>query len=520
MGSILFMKNKKTFIPIIFIICFSIVSALCLIMQGDDFVWYYVYETEELFSHRNPNGRYLTNEITYLMVRYPIIRYLVYASAESLLIILASRLMDFENKSDILKYALFFFLFVTLPKEIYSNVLNWTSSFTNYGISMIFTLSYILFSFRIMSEKDYYPKRLWLISAPLLGFIGAFCVEHMTLYNIFFGIASIVIIYKLRKRVFAVNILYFLSSVAGFFVMMSSSEYSGIVQENSDSTGLRTIDFSIDDIFMQIYLRIIPDYAKKFFIIHILIAICFLFLYYKADKSKWNCMVRRYTEICMIVILAYSCYSVFVNCCSDLTDFDWSMKVRALETAFAFVYFTALIYMSMILIKINSRIRFLIYLISTVVSVLPFLVVNPVSSRCFFADGIFWILALGELFFSCCEKSEFFRSEEIKKAFCIFSVLAGVFMCIINISNKYCNTLRMNYIKEQVDNKSNIVEILTLPYDNYIYDDLSSDNIFNNCIEDDFGYTDLLFLYYGIDIDKDNFDYIFIDIMDYNSNPD
>ncbi|MGN1036524.1 MAG: DUF6056 family protein [Ruminococcus sp.] len=516
MGNILFIKNKKTFIPIVLIVFFSIISALCLIMQGDDFIWYYVYEIEELFSHKNPNGRYLTNEITYLMVRYPIAKYLVYSISSSLIIILTSHLMDFENKSDNLKYALFFLLFLMLPAKIYNNVMNWISGFTNYGISMIFTLAYIFFAFKIMFNREYIPSKLWLILTSVLGFFGALCVEHMTIYNIIFGIVSIVIIYKLRKRFFVSNILYLFSSVIGFAVMMSAPNYSEIVADNSDSIGIRTTEFNINDIFMQIYSKIIPYYSKQFFIIHILISVCFFCIYYNDDRSKYKVSVNRYIKICMFVIFSYSCYSLFVNCFSDLVNFDWSLKAGALETAFAFIYFTALTYISIILLKGDRCIRFLIYLISTVISVLPFVVANPVSSRCFFADGIFWILVFGEIFFSCYEKFNFFRSGEIKKIFGIFSIFIGVLICNINISNKYWNTFRINYIKEQVDDKSNIVEILKLPYTDYVYDDLNDEDIFNIHIENDFGYTDLLFRYYGIDADKYNFNYIFIGIMDYN----
>lgn len=520
MEKISLLKNKKAFIPIILIICFSVISSLCLIMQGDDFLWYYVYDIEDLSSFQNPNGRYLTNKITYLMVRYPIARYIVYSLVSSMIIILSSHLMDFEKKSDILKYALFFSLFLTFPTKIYVNVMNWISGFTNYGISMIFTLAYMFFSFKIIFCKEYLPGKLWLIFAPVLGFAGALCIEHMSIYNIIFGIASIIIIYKLRKRVFASNILYLISSVIGFIVMFAGLNFNEIFQENSDSVGIRTVEFNINDIFMQIYLRIIPYYSKQFFIIHILIAICFLYLYYKTDKNKWNLTVKRYSKICMIIIMAYSCYSLFVNCFSDLVVFDWSMKIRAIETAFAFIYFIALIYICVILLERNRCIRFLIYLVSTVVSVLPFLLVNPVSARCFFADGIFWILASSEVFFACYEKFEFFRSTEIKKIFCVLSVIFGVFTCNINISNKYWNTFRMNYIKEQVDNKSNIVKIVNLPYDDYVcWLDLDKNQkiIFDKSFNQNLGYTDLLFRYYGIDIDKDNFNYMFINIIDYRN---
>jgi len=509
--------SKKSTFAVALIIIFSVISAFCLIMQIDDFLWYYVYDIEELFPYQNPNGRYFTNQLTYLTIKFPLIRYIVFSVVLSSLIIIISHLVDFDRKSDILKYCLVFSLFVLIPHKMFANVINWISGFTNYVISMLFTLIYIFYCFKIIFDKNYTPSKIWLIFAPVLGLLGALCVENITVYNILFGIFAIIIIYKFRKRFFVSNILYFLMSVTGFVFMLGADNYNELFNKEKDSLGIRHIEFVFSDIFMQIYRRIIPNYSKQFFVINILLAVCFVYLYYKADNNNWNTSVKRYSKMCINIIVLYSGYSLFVNCFSDLEIFDLNMKIRALETAFTFVYLISLVYLSFVLLEPDKFLRFTFYIVSTVIVVAPFAVVNPITPRCFFADGIFWILASGEIFFACYEKSEIFRNNEVKRFFCLFSIFMGVFICNINISNKLCDNIRIDYIKKQINEDNKFIEIINFPYGNYIYDDLEKDNIFDGHLTDNIDYVDLLFKYYNIDADKDNFNYIYIDIVDYNT---
>lgn len=508
--------SKKRVFAVALIIIFSIISALCLIMQTDDFLWYYVYDMQELFPYQNPNGRYFTNWITCLIVKYPIMRYIIVSVCLSSLIIIISRLMDFERKSDILNYCLAFSLFVLIPREMFANVMNWISGFTNYVISILFTLVYVFYCFRIIFDKSYKPYKIWILFTALLGFLGALCVENISIYNILFGIFAVIIIFKKRRRFFASNILYLLSSVAGFAFMLGADNYNQLFNNEKDSVGIRYVEFVFNDVFMQIYQRIAPNYSRQFFVMHILLAVCFIYLYCKSDKEKWDSSMKRYSKICINIIVLYAGYSLFVNCFSNLEVLDLNMKIRALETAFAFVYFISLIYLSFVLLEFNRFLRFTIYLASTVIVVAPFAVVNPVTPRCFFADSIFWILASGEVFFSCYEKVALFHSDEFRKFICLFSMLMGVFICNINISNKVYNNIRFDYIKEQIDNNERLIEIINLPYSDYVYDDLEKGHIFDDCFTEDIGYTDLLFKYYGINVDKDNFNYIYIHAIDYN----
>ncbi len=509
--------SLKKILPVVLVFLFSFISAAFLIFQGDDYIWYFVNDIEELSGYRIPNGRYFTNFLTYVMVRFPLMKYLIYGGALSALIILISNFMDYKKNSGALKYGLTFLLFILLPTVIYSNTITWISGFTNYTISILITLIYIFYCFRILFDNKYNPSKLMIVIASILGFAGALCVENISIYNILFAIFSIIIIFRSRKRFYLSNILYLITSIIGFIVMMSADAYGEIFNKNpDDSLGIRNVQISFSDIFMQIYQSVGPYFARDFFVIHILIALCFTFLYFKADKTEWEISKKRYSKICVNITVLYAAYSLWVSCFEDFAQFDFGMRIKAFETAFVFIYLISLIYLAYNLFEKNSFLRFAIYLVSSVIVIAPFAMVNPVSPRCFLADAVFWILLTGELFFVCYEQFYFFRSRELCSLICTVSILSGIIMSNMSISNKIWNDTRIDYIKEQLNQNKKMIEIIELPHEDLAQDDLGRDQLFTCYILDNISYTDLLLKYYDIDIDKESFRHMYISPIDYN----
>lgn len=90
-------------------------------------------------------------------------------------------------------------------------------------------------------------------------------------------------------------------------------------------------------------------------------------------------------------------------------------------------------------------------------------------------------------------------------------------MSNMNISNKIWNNIRFDYIKEQMSENKKIIELIELPHQNLVSDELGKDDMFVCYFLDDLGYTELLFKYYDIDVDKETFRYIYISPIDYNT---
>lgn len=90
-------------------------------------------------------------------------------------------------------------------------------------------------------------------------------------------------------------------------------------------------------------------------------------------------------------------------------------------------------------------------------------------------------------------------------------------MCNMNISNKVWNDIRIEHIKKQINENRKVIEIIELPHGNLVLDDLGRGEVFNCYFLDEIGYTELLFKYYNIDVDKETFNYMYVSPIDYNS---
>lgn len=87
----------------------------------------------------------------------------------------------------------------------------------------------------------------------------------------------------------------------------------------------------------------------------------------------------------------------------------------------------------------------------------------------------------------------------------------------MNISNKVWNDIRIEHIKKQINENRKVIEIIELPHENLVLDDLGGGEVFSCYFLDEIGYTELLFKYYNIDVDKETFNYMYISPIDYNS---
>lgn len=501
--------DVKKYIPYIYIAVFALISGLCIFFINDDYIWYFVDKSDELSAYRVPNGRYFSNMITHFIVEHLVVLKIFYIISLSLMIVLIAKCVDMAiNKTSLSIYFTLTFLLL-IPSTTYSEVLNWVSGFTNYAFAFIFTLCYIVYSNKVIFNNYVPPILLALFFLPL-GFLGSLCVEHLTFYNIAFSVFVILFSLRKKKKVFLYQILFLIGSIIGAFFMFSSSIYSGIY-ENGDDIGVRNIEFSLTEIYNKIFRTITLYYIKEFWVVNAAIAVIFTILFYKT-KNKY-----KYSSLCLLFCQAFSVYSVFTSAFSDFIPNSGAMRIRAIEFSFSFIYIVSLLYLIYSLMDGDSRIRAFIYLLSTVLVTAPFIVVTPVTARCFFIDYIFWILFTGEL-------TGFLVKNHLNSsctAFTRFAGLSAAAMIIMisgfNITNKYYNDLRFEYIKEQVDGNSRMIQLMQLPYPEYAIDDFDDGKVFNNLLYNDVSYGKYIFKYYGMDIDSETINYTFISPLDYNT---
>ncbi len=496
--------NRRIFqiIPYILALVYAVVSPLSMFMNDDDYLWYFIGRIDSLDFFRNPNGRYLSNTITYYIVNYPILRFFFVSAVLLAFVFLIAKLIDVEKISYSTKLCFVLSAAALIPATSYCETIAWISGFTNYVFSVVLVLCYLAMVFNVLfSEKNFKPYCLILF--PAIAISAGLCVEHVAIYDVFLGIAVIVLLKVRRKKFFIAPVLFFIFACISAFFMFTNGVYSDI-SGGSDVYGNRKIEISFSDFFTNTLRFVVPNYSKSFWIINIIIAAAVIILFCKKHDMA---MKSKYSPVCLAIIVFYSLYSIYCSGYSDLRFLNSAMKVRGFETAFAFLYVISIAYFIWIFFDANRRIRLYIYILSTLMLTGPFIFISPVTARCFFVEYVFWILLSGELLFSALA---LLVSEHMKQSGLVgVTAAAALVFFILNVqcTNCYYAHLRYDYIKKQIEDgkKSNII-VVDYPYTEYTHDDMSESNNFSDMGSDtseesehEVYYFDLICKYYGFD---------------------
>lgn len=496
-----YFKENKSFL---LIVLFSIMSSLMLFLKFDDYIWYYSTKEISLEKYKMPNGRYFSNIITLELVNNMVLRFIFCTVILIMFIWIISKLIDFEKISRKISLTFAFLLFLLMPASTYAQTVNWFSGFTNYVLSFMLTGLYIYISFKILFT-DYVPKYSFLMF--FLALAGGLCIENISIYNLIYAIAIIFLIKKRRKKIYSCNIFYLVGTVLSLILMFTNNTYSNIIDGN-DETGIRNFEFSFSDIYLQMYKDVIPHYAEMFWIVHIIIAVSLLIMYIRKEKHA------KYEKICIYICIAYSVFSIFSSCFSDFVIISASMKIKAFEGVFVVLYLISLVYLCIKLLHVDIAIRCIIYLVSSLIVTAPFIVVSPMTPRCIFADYIFWVILTGELFFTSFRDFRFFRTEVFADIAFLLPLTMSVIISGINITNNYYDNVRFDYVREQLENDSKIIYLVTLPYQNYVCEDFD-EILFIEALANHNSYGTYIFRYHGIEINPDEHKFIFTSPEDY-----
>jgi hypothetical protein len=509
-------KSKYTdkFISIasyVIVSVYSIVTALSLFFDNDDYIWYFADKYEALNSYINPNGRYFSNYVTRLLVKYSSFRFLFVSITIIALILLLSRFIGFGFDNDrypVLKKSIILSLLILLPVKTYAETFLWISGFTNYIFSALGTLIYVIILFNVLFKNGNF-KIYHYILFPVIALSIGLCVEHIAIYNVILAIASIILLRYKKQKFYIPPFGFLIFSCLAVIIMFFNKNYSEIY-ESGDSLGTRGFNFDFSEWLMNAFRYVVPNYTKKIFVVNIIIALSFSVIsYYKKDIFKKS----KYALVSMITVFLYAAYSLFTSAgYADIVPLNINFKIRGCEFAFMFLYVVSLAYLIWIFFRNDRGLKLYFYLISTILLAMPFMFVNPVTARCFFVNYIFWILFACELLFYVFE----ITNIDLKQTgqFLSLIVCSCFIAVILNISvvNKYYYNLRIDFLKNQLQEgrKSNIL-VIDLPYPDYNFDDLSKPYIFDTEFAGEYTYFRLLCDYYDIDgkeLEFDDFQHI------------
>lgn len=509
-------KGRQSLVFIILLIVYFIIQGCCMLITSDDIPWAFIPSLKDFFESGNPNGRYLTNFLTYLSCHYIPFRDVYYILTMSGFAILTAKLLHSGRSFQWLHWFFVVLIFFFAPPYFYAHVFNWTSGFPNYVFPLIFLFGYFIYCEPIYDKKLPKGGAAPAVLSLIAGFLGSLCVEHITIYNILFGIFIIIFSLAVLKKVRLANISFLLGAVIGTVLMFTANNYSQIMT-GEDEMGFRSFEFEFSDIMTKVYTEIIPCFACSYFYIHAAIAVSVIILYvFKFRNSEQK---PKYAKLCLPLIILYFVYSFLSFNGQELVITSAAYRERAFEAAFVFVYIISLLYMVYHILSGSDRIKAILYLLSAVMTIAPFVVINPITRRCFFVCFIFWCLFALRLLGSAISvlrisEHSIFRVSAIAATCGILG-----FLSFVDISNKYVDVLRVNYVKEQLETDQRHINFILLPYSGYCFEtagDLETDF---DVIEIDgrrYRYDELYYMYNDIDLSVRDRVRVNIGMYDYN----
>lgn len=517
------MTRKQLLLLLFVFLGYVLVTCATQFMQGDDYLWYFTFAYDELNSWFMPNGRYVSNALTYVMIRYSAVRWIIFPMLLLALLGLLGAMPSARSAGELRSFWLALGLFLLMPTDIYANVIYFMSAYVIYVLPVVCALIYLLLAFRYRENPNARQSVLRCCLVFVVGAVGALCLESMTVYACCLGLFMVIwSFFADRKRGLAMHLCYFIGTALGAVAMLTNEQYNIIAVD--DQAGNRFFELDLSDVFVRMYRYVMPRFAKTNVWLVLLIGLALYYLYAKADRSGWSKSRSRYAALSSAMVAMFAVYSLFTNFVSPLIEISWAMRIYAFEMAIAFLYCVAVLYLVYLLLPPNMLFRIAIYLCSAVINSFIFCFVSPITSRCFFANYVFWLLAALEIIMYVCREKQFMPLRLVQVA---VSALCG-FMLYCAGMNKYADLLRASYLKEQLENpKTRVYEVLLFPY--AVFD--SGSYFQSPCLDDaskttveqldlcdfDEGYFRVWAEYYGLDLNPGTFRTIEINLIDYNT---
>lgn len=382
-----FQKKINYFIFIGTFLYFFIISFL-IIPVGDDFFWWgkpgHYLLTHNFFSSDpgvggSSNGRYLGNLLEITIMHSPIIAGFLYATVISLFIWCLWKL---SGKRLALVMALAFF--VTTQMGYIQTVFLWFAGFINYLPPITALLLYFVLLEKYLRQN----KIIFLPGYFLISVIGGLFVEHMTLYQIFVGILSILSIYLLNKRTskhlsIMPAFLYSLGALCSAALMFSNPSY----YHGSDYRTISPNPLTYIDNFVSIthFWMITFNYIT---IILICVAIILISLNkFKKTSSK---------SLSIIPAIFFIIYYLGINTYLDptlklkLTKNSIDSTLASTDSLIGLAFLIYLIICTLIIFRGLNNINVKFYLFSYFALCIPFFfITSPIFIREYFSSYVF-----------------------------------------------------------------------------------------------------------------------------------
>lgn len=410
------------------------------------------------------NGRYLGNLAVILLVNHAVIRMIVKTICITGIWKMIVYLSDVK---DIWKEALIAILVIFPSSLLSAQVYVWTAGFCNYVICIFLELLALGCLKKIEDCKEIYSKVLLVIMLIISVFLAQLCSENSTVINVI--TAVIILLQKIidQKGKIASFILG-ISTCAGVCIMFLGPKICNVAYKMDNYRGgAKSVGTIISNIIYNI-LTINRCMLGNISLLLILSVI--IYIIWKQENIYGKYFLISF-GVCSII------YYLMDN------DREWVYPNLIFRNIISMIPVTMFVlYIGYILLKskfnrIALQRKLCINYVLIVVSILELLFVTPIGARTIYITYILFVAfvaqLLNELQITLEQKNLIYR---IEKAFLVVFLMFNSFMWM-NIH--YADKTRENYIKMQMMEGKNEIDIPALPKQDYLWNDTMIENSFD-----------------------------------------
>ena len=451
---------------------FFLLLFLCLLFPytGDDWAWGTSIGLKRLATwFKDYNGRYVGNLVVLALTRSRVLCAIVTAAV---MVGICAQIRLIVGKDWVFELAALFLL--AIPKAIGAQTVVFASGFANYSLSAFL---FLLFTAAVFKETDHAARKPAIKSAALaaVGFAGCLIVEHVTICTVLLSLASLLYIRRTRGRWSIPLFAHFLGATAGAVWMFSNTAYRMVIEKTDtyrSFSGGGLLSRAVKNYLSVIYRE---GYLNNALLNAALFLVCLAGFFLLRKK-----LTKRLAWHSLMVMGLFSAYSLFAVI--YVTDARQGHFLHA-EAAVAFFglvgTFASLLFLAMALGDREVWEKLLFTMAAILLFLAPLFLVTPVTSRCFMASYVAFVLllCLTAKMCVCALEREKPDADETRKAIgtgmrkiLLLGITAlYVFYMGVYYSVHKVDVSRLEHIRADVAAGRQETEILHFPYESFLW---------------------------------------------------
>lgn len=416
---------------------------------------------------RYGNGRILGNFSEIVIQHYEFLKLVVIPACLVWVISLINRFGCVKDKK---LYFMSLFLIVTMSPSMFADTIHWMAAFCNYVIPIAIFME----SFYLLQNSDKFKNKVLVgLAIAVLSFSGCFFSENTTVVFLFVFSSIFAVDFVRRKTFYVLKALGAIGVFTGTILMFVTPKFvgrDGAMSSYRHTVFEKGIVGGIKFVYGQ--TNLIAKALVGWFVIFAVLTVAVILVGQKTEMSKKQRFVFRVSGFAQILAIIY-----FVADYIFIIPIEFENKlvlyvfitVRILAVC---VYFVAMLLNIFIVdFRLNGKkMLFVPWLLLIVISILPFVIIEPIGPRVVFMPFVFLCVIATKMINVYI--TEFYGSEKIFVVFKNMLLIATgsslVFLLCVFPQINEVYYIRDAYIREQVKQNQTTITIPELPFENYV----------------------------------------------------